>query len=380
MESLAITVGRRLAELRMTLGLTPEDVERDLTLGEGWVSAFENADVPLTFDVVSALAAKYGATLDQVMQGLVDGPDVVLPRALFWSDHGAGVSLRFPYGKHDAHVELLGASAADVKQVVDVLRVGLASQGEGASMSDAVAKAFAVAVELMPQANPSDLWYFLVQRAFLDPLNHPARNSRLDLGQSWKRTGGWALEKIVVNHYRPLLLSHGIEITVLDKDDKRGLRDEIEIDERVEVDKVDVVLRGVSGSSRHFFGVVHVKASFAERRTDDVPLSTLLIRHGYFSPLWTMDCKATPGSSPINRGELGIAEEGSAARSAKRKDIEEDASFSACFSYNLNTKPTPDESAASARVYACGFAIDTEDQFITNCVNAWDSFRLARGL
>ena len=380
MEALGLTVGRRLAELRQAAGLTVGDVERDLTLGTGWVSAFENAEVPLTFDVVSALAARYGATLDQVLNGLADSSDIALPRLLFWSDHATGVALRFPYGQHDASVVLPGATEADVRSVVDALRLGLANENEEISMSDAVAGAFAVAVQAMPAVNPSDLWYFLVQRAFLDPLNHPARNSRLDLGQSWKRTGGWALEKIVVNHYRPLLLPHGIEISVLDKDDKRGLRTEIEIDERVEVDKVDVVLRGVLGEKRHFFGVVHVKASFAERRTDDVPLSTLLIRHGYFSPLWTMDCKATPGISPVNRGELGVADESSGRRSAKRKDIEEDASFSACFSYNLNTKETQADAVTAARVYACSFSSDTNDAFITKCVEAWSSFRSARSL
>jgi len=60
-------------------------------------------------------------------------------------------------------------------------------------------------MELWPHANPSDIWWFVVSRAYHDPFNHPAHYARLDLGQSWKRTGGWALEEVLVRHYGPAL-------------------------------------------------------------------------------------------------------------------------------------------------------------------------------
>lgn len=41
--------------------------------------------------------------------------------------------------------------------------------------TDAVASAYLKAVERFPTANPSDLWYFLIYRAYLDPYNHPAK-------------------------------------------------------------------------------------------------------------------------------------------------------------------------------------------------------------
>ena len=41
----------------------------------------------------------------------------------------------------------------------------------------------------------------IVSPASCDPFNHPAKFSRLDLGQSWKRTGGWPLEEILVLHH-----------------------------------------------------------------------------------------------------------------------------------------------------------------------------------
>jgi len=167
---------------------------------------------------------------------------------------------------------------------------------------DAVATAFLKAVELWPKANPSDLWWFLVYRAFCDPYNHPAQFARLNLDQSWKRTAGWALEEVLVRHYGPL----------------RKHIQEARLTGRIEADKVDVLLTGDTGSGPRFFGVVHVKASFAERRTDDVPLSEALARAGYTSPLWTMDCKSSPATHPLNRGELGRAH---GKRGAKRKTL-----------------------------------------------------------
>ena len=104
------------------------------------------------------------------------------------------------------------------------------------------------------------------------------------------------------------------------------------------------------------FGVIHVKASFAERRTDDVPMSTALVEAGYTSPMWTMDCKSGPSATPVNRGELGaVLSATTDPRSAKRKDIEDDGYFSACFSYNQNTIPTPAEQTARARIIVCDF-------------------------
>jgi hypothetical protein len=132
----------------------------------------------------------------------------------------------------------------------------------------------------------------------------------------------------------------------------------------METDKMDVLLTVGDGHNERIIGVVHVKASFAERRTDDVPMSHALVEAGYISPLWTMDCKSTPSVNPRNRGELGdiYSGHGSDDRSAKRKDIEDDGFFSACFSYNRNTKPTPETYKSKAKVISCDFS-NPEDAF-----------------
>lgn len=191
-----------------------------------------------------------------------------------------------------------------------------------------------------------------------DQYNHPAEHSRLDFTQSWKRTGGWALERILERHYGPDLAAHGINLVIADGERKLRLLSGIDVGHRLEADKMDVLLTVGSGSTEKLIGVVHVKASFAERRTDDVPMSQALVEAGYVSPLWTMDCKSMPSAHPTNRGELGavFSGQGTDARSAKRKDIEDDGYFSACFAYNRNTLPTPSAYQARARVVVCDFA------------------------
>lgn len=110
-------------------------------------------------------------------------------------------------------------------------------------------------------------------------------------------------------------------------------------------------------------------------RTDDVPMSQALVQAGYCSPLLTMDCKSAPSANPINRGELGIVlGDGADSRSAKRKDVEDDGYFSACFSYNLNTQPTPEAQPAKARIYVCNFN-NPDDRFSRFVLAEWQRIR-----
>ncbi len=103
-------------------------------------------------------------------------------------------------------------------------------------------------------------------------------------------------------------------------------------------------------------------------------MSQALVQAGFTSPLWTMDCKSQPSANPRNRGELGSVLLSSIdKRSAKRKDIEDDRYFSACFSYNLNTQPTPSTQQASAYIYVCDFC-NPDDQFSEFIISEWQRF------
>lgn len=366
----------RLREFREEAGITAKELEEKLILGPGWIESFEAGRAVPAVDALLAILHAVGRTPAELFDGAAAGaaPGEV-ERSLFAEPDGDDLLLRFKYADFDASYRLPGASLAEFEGALRVLRDGLAGKGQ---KSDAIVATFQTAMDLWPRANPSDMWWFLVQRAYLDPFNHPASAARTDLPQSWKRTAGWALERVLVAHYGPFLESRGVSVAIPPAAEKRQLLGQLRISGRLEADKVDVVLSGRADdrSEPRCFGAVHVKASFAERRTDDVNLSRALIEAGYCSPFWTMDCKSTPSADPANRGELGeLLAEADDPRSAKRKDFEVDGFFSGCFSYNATTKPTPrGQKHVASRVHVCDFS-DPDDDFSRFLLAEWDAFR-----
>lgn len=356
---------QRLSAFRNQAGLTSAQVEERLILGPGWVDEIEAGAIHPSLDVIASMLSVYGKSLSDLAQGAT-GSVPHINRSIAGAEVGKHLDIHFIYAQHDATYRLPNATLAEFTEVVLTLRNGLAQlssqnvsdEQEKAIKTESVANAFLKAVQLWPKANPSDLWWFLIYRAYCDQYNHPSEHSRLDFTQSWKRTGGWALERILERHYGPALAEKGINLVIADGDRKSRLLTNLNVGHRLEADKMDVLLTVGAGSKERLIGVVHVKASFAERRTDDVPMSKALVDAGYISPLWTMDCKSTPSDRPVNRGELGTVfnGQGTDSRSAKRKDIEDDGFFSACFSYNRNTASTPEDYQARGRVYVCDFS------------------------
>lgn len=378
----------RLRELREKAGLSPEELDSRLILGPGWVRRFESGQTIPTLDVLVVLLSALGYELSDLIDSVVlpaeeETTTAAVERFLSAEETDFGmVVVHFRYADYDATYRLAGATMEEFEEVIRLLRDGLASLASGGAVDEraiktsAVARTFLRAMELWPHANPSDIWWFVVSRAYHDPFNHPAQYARLDLGQSWKRTGGWALEDVLVRHYGPALAKDGVRIVIANTAERRHYISQLAVADRLEADKMDVLLLGDDGGEARCFGVVHVKASFAERRTDDVPMSKALVDAGYCSPLWTMDCKSTPGEEPVNRGELGAPmADGIDKRSAKRKDIEDDGYFSACFSYNRRTRPTPSDQPARSRIYACDFSDPAGDAFARFVINAWKRVR-----
>jgi transcriptional regulator with XRE-family HTH domain len=365
-----------LATVREKARLTESGLEERLILGPGWVSRFENGETVPSIDMVLAILHETGASLPELLDGLPEAEPSAVERCIFAEQAGNAITIHFRYAKHDAEYTLPNGALDQFETVLKTLRDGLSrlvtEPGQSQAIkTDAVSRAFLTAVRQWPHANPSDLWYFLIYRAYCDPYNHPAQYARMDFTQSWKRTGGWALEEILARHYGPHLKTHGLNLIIADGPTKESIVQSLNLEERVEADKIDLVLTGDTPEGPIFFGVVHVKASFAERRTDDVPLSIALSRSGYTSPLWTMDCKATPGRRPINRGELGGVNQN---RSAKRRDIEDEGYFTGCFSYNKNTTPSPDGSPPERRVHVCDFS-NPDDLFSQFIIARWQAFQ-----
>ncbi len=374
--------------LREAAGLTPEELDKRLILGPGWVRRFESGETIPSLDVLLVMLAAIGTDLADLVDGMGDAlrssnvTVAAVDRFMSAAPAGGDLAVSFRYAKHDATYVLPGATLEEFEAVIKVMRDGLAllataKTDDPALKSDAVARAYLLALQLWPEVNPSDLWWFVVMRAYCDPFNHPASFARLDFAQSWKRTGGWALEEVLVRVYGPALAEDGIRLFIATTEQRQHFINGLTVSDRLEADKMDVLLVGEHDGRELCFGVVHVKASFAERRTDDVPMSKALVEGGYCSPLWTMDCKSTPTDTPVNRGELGSPAVPGAidSRSAKRKDIEEDGYFSACFSYNHRTEPTPATQSARAKIITCDFTDPTDDPFSRFIRAEWDRFQ-----
>ena len=357
---------KKLGKVREKAGLSTAQLEERLILGPGWVARFEHGESVPSIDMLMAILHETGVGLQDLLEGLPVPEAAVIERSILAEQAGNDLTIHFRYANHDAEYTLPGSTLEAFEAVIKTLRDGLArlvanERQSGALKADAVARAFLEWVKQWPHANPSDLWWFVIYRAYCDPYNHPARFARLDFTQSWKRTSGWALEEVLVRHYGPFLKTRSVNLFIADGAAKQRLVDDMHLEDRVEADKIDVVLTGDTPRGQRFFGVVHVKASFAERRTDDVPLSIALTRGGYTSPLWTMDCKSMPGEHPVNRGELGDV---GGPRSAKRKDIEDEGYFTGCFAYNRNTRPSPGNLPEERRVHACDFS-NPDDAFFS---------------
>src|SRR5439155_7446219 len=76
--------------------------------------------------------------------------------------------------------------------------------------------------------------------------------------------------------------------------------------------KTDLVIERAHNGRYVLFGVLHCKASIAERLTDDAPASSALIEQGYWSSVVTMDAKMfpPPHGDGVVRGELGVTRVG----------------------------------------------------------------------
>jgi transcriptional regulator with XRE-family HTH domain len=269
----------RLRVARERVGVSRSALEETLILGPGWIERFETSATVPTIDMVLAILSELNSGLPDLLNGLPQPDAASIERSIFAEQTANGLLINFRYSSFDAQYILPSASLDDFEVVIKTLRDGLARLADPsvesveAIKSDSIARAFLAAVSLWPTENPSDIWWFVIYRAYCDPFNHPARFARLDFAQSWKRAGGWALEEVLVRHYSPYLREAGINLFVADSATKISHIEGLGLADRVEADKIDLVLTGDTDSGPRFFGIVNVKASFAERRTDDQPLS-----------------------------------------------------------------------------------------------------------
>jgi hypothetical protein len=215
---------------------------------------------------------------------------------------------------------------------------------------DTIKDAYLTAIRTCPTANASDLWHHVVYRHYCQLFN---RHRPQDPKQSWVRASGEALELAVEELYSEVLLEQGIRIQMLlGKPRKFAALQAMGIESVVGSDKLDVAL--FLDDTDQIFGGVHVKASLAERVSDDVPCSRAMMNNGFFSPLWTLDVKSfpPPQGDLVNRGELGTP----TAPTEKRKYIEAHGDFDHLFSANARTLTSLPKTASGKRIFELDLA------------------------
>ncbi len=356
--------GSNVRRFREVLGMTQENLAEAAGLDRSYIGGVERGERNPTLIAILQLARALMTAPARLFEGIgEDASPSDTPARVTAINISGGLEIRFRYDRHDAKYFLPQATVVEFNRVLNVLKGGLASVN---SRADTVGSTFLNAIQIWPDANPSDLWTFLVNRTYCDHSNHPEANRRLNLEQSWKRTSGWALERVLVAHYAAFLMQNGVAITISNRAEKSALLGGIH-DPRIVPDKADVLISYDAHGEKQLLGVIHVRASIAERRTDDVPMSQALIDAGYLSVFWTMDVKSFPSERPVNRGEFGEVTEEQV--SEKRRDFEEHGHFSACFSYNRNTVPTSTDGNAAARIFACDFT-NPDDLFSRFLIDA----------
>jgi hypothetical protein len=273
------------------------------------------------------------------------------------------VVLQSPDRQKRVTVNVEGIDPPQYQQVSDRLGVELKRASQ---MYIGVSNAMQLALRLCPQANPADLWVHLIYNQFR------TRYRRSD--RSWKRVSGQALEQVVVDIYTDRLRAHQIRIRFGKAADAEllGL-----VERGLGSSKTDLVIEKEHNGRQVLFGVIHCKASIAERLTDDAPASSALIEQGYWSSVVTIDAKMfpPPHGDGIVRGELGITKGGD-----KRRYFEIAGQFSGCYSFNLNSPPSVGQTASGSRINSLSFSEPQPDVLVQDILKAWQTFVLAGAL
>jgi len=111
----------------------------------------------------------------------------------------------------------------------------------------------------------------------------------------------------LIERYNPVLAPHGIRLTALFKGQKGLALTRMGVADRVGSRKVDVLIEK-RGSGRapdtEGFGVVggiHAKVSLAERVSDDIPASRIMMEEGMLSVLSTLDAHSDTSDQVFRR-------------------------------------------------------------------------------
>ena len=271
--------------------------------------------------------------------------------------------------KTSVEVELENITEEQYKSIQKELLEKLSSE----QAYSAISHAYTFAVNLCPQANPSDLWQHVIYRTFIDS----GRNE-----QSWKRASGQGFENAFVELYNPRLVNYGIRLVVLSSITANQALEEMGMKGTIAPSKMDIAIQGNCGSAEakwKIFGVIHAKTSIAERIKDDAPASKFIMDKGFMSVLATLDSKSfpPPHGDGVNHGELGGRTFGQNRNGPqpKRDYFEVDGDFHFGYSFNLRTPPTVGETKSGSKIKTLSFNLDQPDELVKDICGFWDKMK-----
>ncbi|SMP46260.1 BsaWI family type II restriction enzyme [Noviherbaspirillum suwonense] len=378
-----IKLVERLIEIRQEVQFTQVDLALSLALDQSTVSKVENFDRRLDvielFDWLKALGyspKKFLHDIGWLDQETNNGiPALPVPgKAEPFIEDGIvkGTIIEMAWRGQRKDVVIEGLPVQDYL----AMEVHIASMFKALNTStnsksrEVIAYALQGAISSHPDVNPSDIYHHIIYRLYLREYN------RTQADRSWVRAGGEAIELFLEKHYNSVLQNHGICLVWLSSDPKRASAlSEMGIQDMVGESKLDIALYGRLEDELVLFGGIHVKASLAERVTDDVPCSRAMMEKGYASYLLTFDAKSYPPPTGdlVNYGEFGTLNE----PSNKRDYIESHGDFSACFCYNTRTVPSAPSTKSGKKILVSTFS-PGKDQLPKEVVRAWKQFRSLR--
>jgi len=373
-----LKIAERLKEIREEKGLSKDVLASKLGCSPDHVDRIENCLEPIDIVELNDWLNEIGCDITEFsrMVGLIkldsneNNSRPPLPIYGKVKPHPKGVLQQLEWRRKIFEVLLEGITVNEYieteKHITNIFST-LNSKTQTLKNREAICMALTYAIDKLPKLNPSDIYQHIIYRLYL------REYTRSQADRSWVRAGGEALELFVGNHYTPLLEATGIKIKALISGaSKAKALKEMGLENEVGNSKLDVALYGSFKTGYVIFGGIHIKASLAERVSDDVPCSEAMMRKGVTSFLFTFDSKSfpPPHGNLINRGELGSIQN----PSDKRNYIEVHGSFDACFSYNLRTHPSKDKTVSGKQIYVSSFEKD-KDPLPGQIIKAWESFK-----
>ncbi len=364
MNDYLLQFGENVRRLRVRLGWSQEQLAAATGLHRTYIGSLERSERNVSLLNIIKLATALQVSLDELLQGIIPSASSVqyadIEAPVTDGSDSTLVRVRSSDAKLWVDVVVAGITTAQYQQIANSLLDGLARKEPA---YHAVAQAMITAVQLCPDVNPADLWVHLIYRTYRE-----AGKS----AQSWVRVGGQALEQVILDIYAPRLAEYGIVLRKSTTTDALALKLR---EQGVGSSKTVLILEGEDAGQKQIFGVIHCKASIAERLSDDAPASAALIAHGLWSAVVTMDAKMypPPHGNAIVRGELGNTKGGD-----KRRYFEVAGQFSACHSFNQRTLPSPGETASGTRIHSLKLSEEQPDVLVRDIIQAWAQFQLRR--